>query len=373
MLSQKTKWCFLVSVLALILLLSSEVSAVQYEGIGGKPAYPDPSNPKTQSIFIYTLNPGETKEDGVLAVNDTKEEKTLLVYAADSSSASDGAFACRQIGEEKKMAGSWIELEKNEITLGPIKSEVIPFNVTVPQDIEAGEYNGCIGIQEKKPPQEQEGGIRLTTRLAIRVAITVPGELIKKLEISDFKLSPNPTGGYFTTPYLKNNGNVSIDADIKIATRYIFGLKLKEINSQRTIFRGETGSWNYELEQPLLGGWYRTSLAVSYEGAVSKEELKGPTITFFSWPTRTGWIIDICILLVILVAVSLFWLSKRRKKWIKKDWAEYEIQPGENLEILAEKFDVSWKLLVKVNKLKPPYALKPGEKIKVPPKSQTKT
>ena len=373
--NQKIKWHFLAGVLILVsvLLPLSEILAVRYEGIGGKPAYPDIDNPKTSSIFIYTLNPGETKEDGVLVINNTQEAKTLMIYSADSTPPTGGAFACRQMKEEKKDAGKWIKLEKSEVTLEPIKSEIIPFTVTVPQDTESGEYNGCICIQEKKPSKEQEGGIRIATRMAIRVAVTVPGEFVKKLVISDFKISPNPTGGYFTTPYLKNEGNVSIDADVQLITRYIFGLKLKEINSPRTIFRGETGSWNYELEQPFLGGWYRTSLTVNYEGTNGKEILKGPTITFFSKPTKTGQIIDLCIFSILLVAIFLFWLSKRRKKWIKKDWIKYEIQPGDNLKSLAEKFEVSWKILAKVNKLKPPYELKIDEKIKVPPKSQTKT
>ena len=372
--NQKIWRGFLGSILVLvfILLLSLEVFAIQYEGIGGKPAYPDPNDSKTWAVFVHILNPEETSSDGVLVVNDTNETKTLMIYSADSTSSTGGAFACKQLAEGKTEVGKWIKLEKNEVTLGPIKSEIIPFTITVPKHTESGEYNGCICIQEKKPPKEQGGGIRLSTRMAVRVAITIPGNLVKKLTIDDFKISPNPTGGYFTTPYLKNEGNASVNADIKIITSYIFGLKLKEINSPRTIFRGEIGSWNYELEQPVLGGWYRTSLAVNYKGTDGRETLKGPTLTFFSMPTTTGWIIDICIFLIIFVAIFLFWLSKRRKKWIKEDWVEYKVRKGNTIKNLADKFKVSWKILAKVNKLKPPYELESGKKIKVPPKNQAK-
>ncbi|MCK5460040.1 LysM peptidoglycan-binding domain-containing protein [Candidatus Parcubacteria bacterium] len=365
--SQKIRHCFFVCIFVLTLIFSSEALALDFQGVGGRPAYPDLSNPQTQSIFIYSLNPGQIKEDGVLIINDTKETKTLFVYSADSSPATGGSFACKQFGEENKNVGSWIKLEKNEVVLDPMKSKIIPFTVTVPQDIESGEYNGCIAIQEKKPPQKLKGGIRLSTRMAIRVGVVIDGGLIKKLIISDFKISPNPNGGYFTTPYLENKGNISIESDIQLVTRYIFGLKLYEIeSSKRTIFRGETGSWNYELKQPILGGWYRTSLKVGYEGMDGRETSKH-SIIFFSKPTKTGWIINACIFSVVLVAIFLFWLYRRRKKWIKKDWVEYKVKSGEDINLLAKRFDVSWKLLTKVNKLKPPYTLKVGEKINVPP------
>ena len=41
------------------------------------------------------------------------------------------------------------------------------------------------------------------------------------------------------------------------------------------------------------------------------------------------------------------------------------MQEGETTESIAEKFGMSWKKLVKTNKLKPPYSLKHGQKILV--------
>jgi len=57
----------------------------------------------------------------------------------------------------------------------------------------------------------------------------------------------------------------------------------------------------------------------------------------------------------------------RKKKWIKEEWTSYRVKEGENINSIAKKFGVSWKLIVKANKLKPPYELKSGQKIKTPP------
>lgn len=51
-----------------------------------------------------------------------------------------------------------------------------------------------------------------------------------------------------------------------------------------------------------------------------------------------------------------------------KTWPEYEVMENENIKQLAAKYSVSWKLLVKANKLKAPYVLEAGKKIKVPEK-----
>ena len=45
--------------------------------------------------------------------------------------------------------------------------------------------------------------------------------------------------------------------------------------------------------------------------------------------------------------------------------ARHTVQPHENLHTIAEKYKVSWKLLARINKLKPPYQLKPGQSIVV--------
>jgi hypothetical protein len=128
----------------------SFVAAIEYGGFGGRPAYPRPDNPRTESIFIHTLEPGSVKEDGLLAINNSEEKKTVIIYAADYTPSTGGSFACKQFDEAKTDVGSWIILEKTEVTLEPQTKELVPFKITVPENADTGEHNGCILIQEKK-------------------------------------------------------------------------------------------------------------------------------------------------------------------------------------------------------------------------------
>ncbi|MDP3004419.1 MAG: LysM peptidoglycan-binding domain-containing protein [Candidatus Azambacteria bacterium] len=358
-------------------VFASNVFAIEYGGFGGRPAYPRADNPRTESIFVHTLEPGDVQEEGVLTVNNSAERKTMLVYSTDSTPSTGGAFACAQASVEKKDVGAWITLEKSEVTLDPGTSELVPFTINVPQNASVGEHNGCIVMQEKKEKAQAGSGASLSFRTGLRVAITIPGELERKLEIAGFTVTKKDDGSFLLHPLVKNLGNVSIDADAQVITRYFFGLTHLTHGGQYPILRGDTSDWNFELKKPFWGGWYRSSFVVEYDenpeagvGVKSGKELtrlEGPSVWFWSFPMPAALAIEIVILLALAFGGFLFWLSQKRKRWIKENWVEYAVKSGEDIKSLAERFDVSWKLLAKTNKLKPPYAFKTGEKIKVPP------
>lgn len=365
------------SSLAFLLLFFSlsSVQAIEYGSFGGRPAFPREDNPRTESIFVHTLSPGSTQDEGVMVVNNAPETKTLIVYGADSTPSTGGAFACKQLSEAKTDVGAWIDLEQTEITLEPGTNQVIPFTIQVPDSASVGEHNGCILIQEKKEVSDQ-AGVNLSIRTGLRVAITIPGAITRKLELAGFTVTSKDSG-FLLHPLVKNTGNVSIDAEVAVVTRNLFGVKIFTHGGQYPILRGETSDWNFELKKPFWGGWYRSSFTVDYDqnaeatvGVNSGKELTklaGDTIWFFSMPTALGLIIEILILVLILAGLIWWKLSQKKKKWIKANWQDYMVAAGDDINALAARLNVSWKLLAKVNKLKAPYALKSGEKIKVPP------
>jgi len=363
--------------LSLLFFVSLQTAqAVVYGGIGGRPAYPRLDNPRTESIFVHTLKPGDIQKEGVHVVNNTNEKKTMFVYATDSTPSTGGAFACAQRSETPKDVGSWIKLKQTEVTAEAAKGKIVPFTITVPKNASVGEHNGCIVIQEKKKASKGSGA-QLSFRTGLRVAITIPGKLERKLEIAGFTMTKKDDGSFQFHPLVKNLGNVSIDANVKVTTRYFFGLTHFENGGQYPILRGETSNWNFNLKKPFWGGWYRSSFSVKYdknpEAGVGVESgkkltnLKGPSIWFFSFPTPAGLAIEIIILLGLITIGALVFISQKRKRWIKENWVSYEVKPGEDIKSLSERFDVSWKLLAKTNKLEQPYALKPGQNIKTPP------
>jgi len=371
---QSIKICF---VLFLFTIFTNNVFAIEYGGFGARPAYPQEGNPRTESIFVHTLEPDDIKDDGVLVINNTTETKTIMIYSVDSTPSTDGGFACKQFSQSKNDVGGWIKLEKSEVTIEPGKKELVPFKITVPSNAAAGEHNGCIITQEKLEKPDGKSGVSLSFRTGLRVAITIPGEIERKLQITDFNVVPKDDGSFSLLLKARNPSNVSIDTDVQVITRYFFGLTHTTNGGQYSILRNDSFDWNFELSKPFWGGWYRSNYIVKYDE--NKEaiigvntdskliELKGPGVWFFSKPTNTAMMIEITVFLFILFGIFLLILSFVRKSWVKSSWVEYNVGVGENITSLSEKFDVTWTLIAKANNLKPPYELKPGEKIKVPP------
>jgi hypothetical protein len=59
----------------------------------------------------------------------------------------------------------------------------------VPENAGVGEHNGCILIQEKKQKTDGQTGVSLSVRTGIRLVVTVPGDIVRKLEIDGFVLN----------------------------------------------------------------------------------------------------------------------------------------------------------------------------------------
>jgi LysM repeat protein len=366
-------------------LLAPKVGAVEYGNIGGKPAYPDPNNSRTQSIFIHYIAPLETQRNGVQVVNFTNETKTLQVYATDSIVSSGGVFGCAQMVDEKKHVGSWVKMDKNEVTLESGDTEIIGFSITAPQGADVGENDGCIVIQEKSgATQTVEGensSITLSFRTAIRLAVFLPGEVKKSVKILGYAASRSEDGNFVLKPRVKNDGNVSLDATLNTYTRGFFGGGVDNYTQKSPLLRNVTSDSNIPYKRPFWGGWIKSYFTVTYDantanslGDDQNEELvtlKSQQIIFFSPPKGLAILLEVLILLVF-VAIAYFIYRRfmggapRRKK---DKWRTITLNNAIDIETLARHYHIGWKKLAKVNRLKAPYILRAGSAVKVPDNS----
>lgn len=313
----------LVIALAFIFFFTQSTLAVEYGGIGGRPANPRADNPRTESIFVYTSNPGQTESDGIKVINNTADQKTLLVYAVDSVNSTGGNFACAQAVEEKTDLGAWINLDKQEVVLESMTNEVIPFKISIPENASVGEHNACIVVQEKKAASEGSG-VQLSFRTGLRVALLIPGEIVRKLEITGYSVSKKNKDIFILAPKVKNLGNVSIDAIVKTKTDYFFGKNIQNNGGQYPILRGQVSDWNFELAHPYWGGLYKSTLSVSYDESLTAQVgknsdklptvLNGPVIWFFVFPATAALIIELfSLFFIILLFVLIIRKIKRRR------------------------------------------------------------
>lgn len=280
-----------VSVIALLSVVTpySSAYAVEYGGLGGKPAHPIETDSRTQSWFILKADPGQVIKDEILIVNNSSQQKEVDLYPADSVAASGGGFALKQAGDAMKQVGGWIKLSQSTIVLKPFEKKTVPFEVQTPKNIGPGEYTGGIMVQEKTSPIQVNNGMTLALRMGVRVYLTISGQLKKTLEFDQIKATVNEQDVDIALP-IRNIGNASIDlidGDLVISDATTgaavthFSMKgLQVLQDSPFIF---SAKW----AKPVTGGEYTIQGMVAYLDENGETIRRTTTSTNLSLPVKT--------------------------------------------------------------------------------------
>lgn len=359
-------------------LAAPQSASAQAGGIGGRVATPDPANPRSQSIFLYTLKNGATKKDQLRVVNQTGQTKTIMLGSVDGVVTSTGSYTCRQAAEPVKDSGAWVTLAQKKVTVPAGGEKLVDFTVTVPKQADVGEHNSCLTLQAEEAPSEAQSGVRLRMRQAIRMVVTVPGVLNRQLSIEQFDV----TNGGGEQKYIfaaANKGNVSADVDMQIRLTSLFGQEAMTTGGEYPVIPNETLRQEFVTRyRPLFGGWYYVTPSIRYDTrlgvfgtqqAAQYETKTGDRVLLFFWPTMTGWLLLIGGI-VIVVGVLWLLLGKRKKRRALQQSARiYTVHEGDTLQNLARRLQVGWKDIARLNKLRPPYTIEVGQTLRLPTKN----
>ena len=87
---------------------------------------------------------------------------------------------------------------------------------------------------------------------------------------------------------------------------------------------------------------------------------------FWLWPA--GQIVFFPVGLAILAVLLLVAIRHRpnKRERVPKNMVSHQIEPGDSVVSLANLYGGTWQDIVKANRLKPPYDLKPGARIFIP-------
>ncbi len=373
---QKLLSAFLLASLAPLLFTGMQQAAAA-TSIGISPAYPRKDNERTSNIFVLTIKPGENVKDGVRVFNYSKERKTVQLRAVDSIQSTSGAFSCRQDAEDRKDVGAWTKLDVPKVTLEPESNKVVDFTITVPAGAAPGEHGGCITAQDDDSFAAKSGaGIQLGFRSAIRMAITVPGKIVKELSLQRVEVKRTASGDYTVSPIAKNTGNVSLDLKTRAQVVSVFGQESPVQLAEYPIMRDTTTGWAFTFKRPYWGGFYRARTSISYnadptaglgEHVNDTKKVRKDTGYFVMWPAIPAAMVEIAVpIFIIFLAIVLF-LRKRRKRHVRTKWQQYTVKQGDSVTSLAIERKTKWKKIAKTNSLKAPYLLQPGQQILLPP------
>jgi len=364
-----------------ILFIPFAIKAIVAEGVGVSPAYPDPNIKGSDVWFVYNLDRGESITDYLKLVN-ISPEKTVEVklYPVDAVVSSQGVFNPLAETDSKKDIGAWIEISESEIILAPEETRIIPFTIAIPENASVGDHLGAIIAEKGELTPSGQAGLSIKTRVGIRVWNTVPGEIVKNLrtsnviwEIKNKKLSSKPTTiekiktalglnkEGFIVLEIKNEGNVHLMPMVNIEITDIFGGWVDTLEaSLGTSALNQTSTVPIKWEKPSLFGRLTANITVFYGD--------GQSATF----KKSFWIIPwtlifIVVLLAMIIIFGKLFLRLYYAK-LKLKMVRYKKTKNETLTEIADKFNVKWKKLARINNLKPPYILKKGDILFIPKK-----
>lgn len=358
--------------------LANRSLAINTGTVGILPGNPDPEVKYSNSWFVYKLDAGLSKNDSLRVINNKPETVVVKLYAVDATTTSDGSFALLMEDAPREDVGSWVKLAANEVEIPANSEKSVPFTITVPKDADVGDHMGGIIMQEVEGAGKAMSGtgVKIVTRVGVRIYETVPGEVKKDFEITrfDWRTEKKRTSNFLKdlldinkrTAFvigLKNKGNVKITPKVTVEVRNIFGKKIADLRDKEIglIFprKSNEDATIYWEDMPFLGRYKVTLTANFFEDGVGSGTKE---IVIWAFPYRIIFLLVLAAVLFYLIRLTILYFREAKKEKMPI----YAVRNGETLGILAQKFGVSWKWLAKANGIRKPFEVRSGQKLFIP-------
>lgn len=358
-----------------------------------------PQDESLRWVYDLALDRGQTMHDALVLKNIGDKKASALLYPADGGTTVEGGIAFDGQEDTRDEVGRWISGLPELITLEPGEERNITFQISVPADADVGEHWGGIMLQkiiEEEPDVDKnkpgvKSGVNVVARVALKIFITVPGDIKKVLSISQFIPSVNNIPfepGYQPTWWdnlivklgLRDEGNVSIalhnQGNASVTTeKVVLKITNKILNLPYTT--KELGPWQIFYTKDFqtnvkwadrtpFFGLFKAQLLIDYHDGnkVVQNAVTESTIWIIPWFALYLLMLLIFILLIIFYTFKYFLRTKLKR--LQETMSIYLVQPGDKLPRLAEIFGVSLEHVITINQLTPPYELTIGQQLLLP-------
>lgn len=217
--------------------------------------------PDGRTRFELDAEPGATLTEHVLITNSSTQEREFAVYGADAFNTSTGGYDVLAAAEVSTDVGSWVSVEAPTVTIPALSTAVVPFTVTVPDAATPGDHPGGVVVSPVRL-QEADNGVVVDTRIAVRIAVRVAGEIDPALEVRGLTASfagswvPFGSAPATITYEVVNTGNVMVTGEPRIRVTGPFGVTLAEVDADETrqVLPGDSFTVTTELPdvEPLV-------------------------------------------------------------------------------------------------------------------------
>jgi hypothetical protein len=290
-------------------------------------------------LITLTANPGQVIKTTIQLRDITKSNLAVTNEIDDFVAAGEDGTPKILTGDDSNnpfQLKQWIS-PLPAFTLTPDQIQNLPVTISIPTNASPGGHYGVIrftGI----PPQLKGTGVSLSASIGSLVLLTVNGNLVHKLSVTQFATSQNNKDGklFQSTPLnfvvkLQNSGNIQEEPEGQILVTDMFGKPVasSSINvPPRNVLPDSTRLFTGVLDHTNLGskklfGLYHAKLLVRYGSGY------GQTTT----AETTFWVIPyklVALIIILLIAAFFairFMLQRYKKRIIKQTQRPVRQQP----------------------------------------------
>lgn len=209
-----------------------------------------------------------------------------------------------------------------DITIPAKGSSTVELVLNVPKTAEAGGYFGAVRFAPSNP--EDGGQVNLDSSVASLILLTVPGNLVESMELTNFSIQQNGKAStFFTSPKdieasfrFENKGNVQLAPFGKISVKkgndVIYAKDFNQGNPREVVLPDSARRWNTALNNIGDFGYYTVSATLTYG---TKNQTVEVTKSFWviPWSLIIGSVVGVLVLIALIVGGRLFLKSYRRR------------------------------------------------------------
>lgn len=236
---------------------------------GLEPVLYDPSNPLTESYFIFDSKPGTLLKSNFRITNTGTARGSASLYPVDATTGQTSGAVYLNQSDPRKDVGAWISIGASQVTLNPGQSQVVSFQVVVPGTVRPGQHLGGIvaeNLTESSSSQKNSAiQIKVKNLTIIAVQVNLPGTSIEQL-VGTGVQAGGQNGYQQLLLGLSNTGTVMLKPSGSLQVANAQGQIVKTISLKLDTFLPQT-IINYPVAitgQALGAGDYQATLTLTY-------------------------------------------------------------------------------------------------------------
>ncbi len=271
-----------------------------------------------------SVEPGKSKKIQVVVTNTTNAAISVRPIQND--------FVA---GDERGTPALILDADKFAPThslkrfLAPIADTVIPANkskaidvvISVPANAQPGGYYGAVRFAPTTP--DGGGQVNLSASVASLMLLTVPGEVVEKLDLTEFNIQQGgKTSEYFTssndlqaTFRFKNSGGIQLGPigkiSVKQGDKVVYDTDFNNKEQRDVVLTDSARRWDVPLKN--IGSFGNYTVTATYTYGTTNQSIE-VTKSFWVVPQLLIIVGIVGILILLALIVGIIMLIRHRKK-----------------------------------------------------------